>query len=87
MRRLQEFERGVVIRLGRIHRIVGAGLVFLLPFVDTLAVVNLDETILDWKSAMPEELNQVVEFLVGRYPEIPRQLSLQEVRERMRTAR
>lgn len=38
---LPEYERGVVLRLGRIQRLRGPGLILIIPFIDQLIRVNL----------------------------------------------
>lgn len=38
---LPEYERGVIFRLGRIQRLRGPGLIFIIPLVDRLVRVNL----------------------------------------------
>jgi len=81
---LKEAERAAVFRLGRFHRVAGPGLVFLIPLVDHISLVNLDQAIPDWKEAPFDELNRMVEFLVKRYPEVPVGLGLAEIREEMR---
>ncbi len=38
---LPEYERGVILRLGRIQRLKGPGLIFIIPIIDRLTRVNL----------------------------------------------
>src|SRR3989338_11213303 len=40
-------ERGIVERLGKFNRVVGAGLAVLIPFVDRLIVINITEQMVD----------------------------------------
>ena len=47
VRVLQEYERGVVFRLGRFSSVKGAGLRFIIPFVDRLVKVSLREVVMD----------------------------------------
>ena len=44
---LNEYERGVVFRLGRFHVVKPAGLNFIIPFVDRLQRVSLREVVMD----------------------------------------
>ncbi len=44
---LQEYERGVVFRLGRFQMVKEAGLRFVIPFVDRLMKVSLREIVMD----------------------------------------
>jgi regulator of protease activity HflC (stomatin/prohibitin superfamily) len=44
---LQEYERGVVFRLGRFNEVKEAGLRFIIPFVDRMATVSLREIVMD----------------------------------------
>jgi hypothetical protein len=87
VRILKENQRVAVFRLGRFSHISGPGLVFAVPFIDRVAVVDLDETIPGWRECAPEELDRMVEFLVKQYPEIPADLSLQEIREKMQESK
>lgn len=41
VRVLREYERGVIFRLGRLHKIKGPGLIFIIPFVDKMIKVDL----------------------------------------------
>jgi regulator of protease activity HflC (stomatin/prohibitin superfamily) len=44
---LKEYERGVLFRLGRLSGVKGPGIVFIIPFVDRLSVVDLRVVTLD----------------------------------------
>ncbi len=44
---LPEYERGVVLRLGRLSGVKGPGLVLIIPFVDTMTRVSLREIVMD----------------------------------------
>jgi regulator of protease activity HflC (stomatin/prohibitin superfamily) len=44
---LPEYERGVVLRLGRLSGVKGPGLVLILPFVDKITRVSLREIVMD----------------------------------------
>ncbi|MEO0097315.1 MAG: slipin family protein [candidate division WOR-3 bacterium] len=47
IRILAEYERGVVFRLGRFHKVKGPGLILLIPFVDRMVRVSLRVVTLD----------------------------------------
>jgi regulator of protease activity HflC (stomatin/prohibitin superfamily) len=47
MRVLQEYERGVIFRLGRYSGVKGAGLQWIIPMVDRLVRVSLREVVMD----------------------------------------
>jgi regulator of protease activity HflC (stomatin/prohibitin superfamily) len=76
-------ERGCIFRMGKFLRVVGPGSVFLAPIIDIIKIVNLDETILDWRLLCPQETNKMVKFLVLYYPKLPRSLSVKQIREQM----
>lgn len=44
---LPEYERGVVLRLGRLSGVKGPGFVWIIPFVDSLTRVSLREVVMD----------------------------------------
>ena len=44
---LKEYERGVLFRLGRLAGVKGPGLVFIIPFIDRLRIVDLRVVTLD----------------------------------------
>ena len=47
IRILQEYERGVIFRLGRVSGVKGPGLVFIIPIIDRMVKVNLQIVTLD----------------------------------------
>ncbi|MEM2174602.1 MAG: slipin family protein [Candidatus Micrarchaeia archaeon] len=47
IRILAEYERGVIFRLGRFHKVKGPGLILLIPFIDRMAKVSLRVVTLD----------------------------------------
>jgi regulator of protease activity HflC (stomatin/prohibitin superfamily) len=55
---LKEDERLVVIRLGRFLKVVGPGLVWILPFIDRGIRVNLRESIPGWEGLSKAELDE-----------------------------
>jgi len=54
LRVVREPERLIVFRLGRLRRLAGPGLVWLLPWLDSGVRVNLDEVVPRWRSLAPE---------------------------------
>jgi regulator of protease activity HflC (stomatin/prohibitin superfamily) len=44
---LPEYERGVVLRLGRLSGVKGPGLTLIIPFIDTLTRISLREIVMD----------------------------------------
>jgi hypothetical protein len=83
VRPLKYSERGCIFRLGKFVRVIGPGSAFLAPIIDKIVVVNLDQTILEWRLLCPQETNNMVKFLVLHYPEIPKSLSVKEIRAEM----
>jgi regulator of protease activity HflC (stomatin/prohibitin superfamily) len=61
---LRRHERMVVLRLGRFARIVGPGVVFLIPVVDKGLKVNLKETLPGWEAMSTAELERRVQSIV-----------------------
>ncbi|MBW3594919.1 MAG: slipin family protein, partial [Actinobacteria bacterium] len=47
VRIVQEYERGVIFRLGRVVGAKGPGLFFIIPFIDRMVKVNLQTVTLD----------------------------------------
>jgi hypothetical protein len=76
-------ERGVVFHLGAMTRVVGPGLVWLVPVVDMLVVLNLDQTLPDWGGLSQIELNRMVRFIIETYSPIPSNLSASQIRDQM----
>jgi regulator of protease activity HflC (stomatin/prohibitin superfamily) len=56
IRVVKESHRLVVIRLGRLDRVAGPGVVVVVPFVDQVRKVALDETVPEWRGLSSEEL-------------------------------
>jgi regulator of protease activity HflC (stomatin/prohibitin superfamily) len=65
---VQENQRVVVIKQGKIDRVIGPGLFFVLPFVDIAVLVNLDTHISNWQALSPEKLNEKLISLVRQNP-------------------
>ncbi len=61
---LRAYERMAVFRLGRFFRVVGPGVLFLLPVIDKGVRVNLEENISGWRALSKAELDQRVAALV-----------------------
>src|SRR4029078_12775116 len=45
---VQEYERGVVFRLGRLAGVRGPGLILLIPFVERMMKIDLRTITMDW---------------------------------------
>ena len=56
VRIIKQYEKGLVIRLGRYHHTADAGIVFLIPFIDGLIRVDMREAL----------INVLVEDVKGR---------------------
>jgi regulator of protease activity HflC (stomatin/prohibitin superfamily) len=68
-RRTRDPERLVVFRLGRIQRLAGPGITWLLPFADMGWRVDLDKMVPDWRSLSNDELlSRLVELAKQREP-------------------
>ena len=65
---VQENQRVVVIKLGRIERVLGPGLCFVLPFVDIPVLVDLDAHVSNWPALSSEELNKQLVLMVRQNP-------------------
>lgn len=68
---VNEYERGVIFRLGRLAGTKGPGLFFIVPFIDRMAKVSLRTTVLDvpvqeviTKDNVPVKVNAVCYFRV-----------------------
>ena len=68
---VKEYERGVVFRLGRLLRAKGPGLFILIPFIDSMVLVDLRTLTLDvpaqdviTKDNVPVKVNAVVYFRI-----------------------
>lgn len=71
VRIVPEPERLIVFRLGKLLRLAGPGLVWLVPFVDRAVRVNLDAAVPDWRGLAPEALLEALDRYVRR-PAPPR---------------
>ncbi len=64
---VREHERLVIYRVGRLCRIVGPGLVVLIPFIDKGVKVNLAETFPGWQCLSQRELDENIrEYMAYR---------------------
>ena len=56
-------ERLLVFRLGKVNRLAGPGVVWLLPSIDRGWRVNLDEAVPEWRSLdTPELISRLIEY-------------------------
>ena len=69
-RRTRDPERLLVFRLGRVHRLAGPGITWLIPVLDQSWRVNLDRAVPDWRSMADDELiSRLIEY--GKQPASP----------------
>ena len=61
---VREDYRYVIFRIGKFFRIVGPGLILILPFVDKVVKVNLSEAIPGWQTLSEEQLNEKIKYYV-----------------------
>ena len=52
---IREYERVVVFRLGKLERVAGPGVVWLIPFVDKALLINLREKLPGWQGMSERE--------------------------------
>ena len=63
LKHVPEPERLVVFRLGKVNRLAGPGVVWLLPSIDRGWRVNLDEAVPEWRSLdTPELISRLIEY-------------------------
>ena len=61
---LREDERLVIIRLGRLFKIMGPGIVVILPLIDRGIRVNLSRDLPGWQGLPKVELDEKIKALV-----------------------
>jgi regulator of protease activity HflC (stomatin/prohibitin superfamily) len=61
---VREDFRFVVFRFGQFFKIVGPGVVLIIPFVDKVTKVNLSEAIPGWQTLSGEELDEKIKYFV-----------------------
>lgn len=59
-----ENHRAGVIRLGRYDRTLSPGLCLIIPFIEVVKTINLDEKVRGWKGMSERELNEKVREIV-----------------------
>ena len=69
MRILRNDQRLVILRLGRFLKIVGPGLVWLIPIIDRGIKVNLNRDLPGWQALSPIELEEKIKTAVLKTPE------------------
>lgn len=57
---INENQRAVVFRLGKLEKVVGPGMVVIVPHIDRLFKVDLNSKIPGWQGLSPEQLNDKV---------------------------
>ncbi len=61
VKRTAEHERAVIVRLGKFHRVAGPGTVLIIPYVDRVLTVNLEEKVPHWRAMSREEIVRELE--------------------------
>ncbi len=64
----RETERIVVFRLGRLHRVAGPGLLWIIPGVDKGLRISLNQALPEWRALSPQELAERVREYACRPP-------------------
>lgn len=72
---LREHQRGIVFRLGRLLRVARPGVVWRIPVVDRVVVVDLNQTLPSWRGLSEPEIEQRVRFIATHHYDIPVGLS------------
>jgi regulator of protease activity HflC (stomatin/prohibitin superfamily) len=66
---LREDERFVIFRLGRFFKVVGPGLVLILPLIDRGMRVNLNRDFPGWQGLSKTELDEKINtFVLNKFP-------------------
>ncbi len=68
IKKLKEYERAVVFRLGKIMGTVGPGMIYVTPLIDRMVRVDLNKLLPGWQGLPKDELNQRVQALVSKTP-------------------
>ena len=68
LRTLREDERLVIIRLGRLFKVTGPGIVVTIPFVDRGIRVNLSRDLPGWQGLSKIELDEKIKAFVLSKP-------------------
>ncbi len=64
LKTLRDDERLVIFRLGRFFKIVGPGMVFIIPLIDKGVKINLSKEIPGWQGLPKEELDMRIKNVV-----------------------
>jgi regulator of protease activity HflC (stomatin/prohibitin superfamily) len=65
---LRENERAVVFRKGQFLAVRGPGFVFVVPLLERIQVIDLNEWIPEWRSLPKSVINERVEYMVLSQP-------------------
>jgi regulator of protease activity HflC (stomatin/prohibitin superfamily) len=57
---IREDQRGVIFRMGKLISVVGSGSQTIIPFIDTIKIIDLNTSVPDWHSFSKEELEEKV---------------------------
>jgi regulator of protease activity HflC (stomatin/prohibitin superfamily) len=60
IRILKEYQRAAILRLGQFTGVCGPGIIFLIPVVDKVKVVDLNKWIPEWQALSDTELAERV---------------------------
>jgi len=61
---VKESQRAVIFRLGQLVGVGGPGLVFLVPVVDKVKIVDLNQWVPEWQALSKTELDERVKAVV-----------------------
>nr|WP_086937589.1 SPFH domain-containing protein [Thaumasiovibrio occultus] len=65
---IQQHQRLVVLRFGKINALIGPGMSFIVPFIDIGIVVNLEKHVSGWQALSEAELSERVTQLIQANP-------------------
>ena len=61
---IQENQRGAIYRLGKFIKIASPGVLILVPFVDKLRTINLNEKIPGWQLLTERQIEEMVKEIL-----------------------
>jgi regulator of protease activity HflC (stomatin/prohibitin superfamily) len=60
IRIIKEYERAAILRLGQFIAVCGPGIIFLIPILDKVKVVDLNKWVPQWQELSKTELDETV---------------------------
>ena len=66
---VQENQRLVVLRMGKLEKVVGPGLSFTAPAMDLAFVIELSKFLPDWQKMTEEDIVKKITYLVKQNPD------------------